>query len=118
MTFYIGYISTKKGHFYLTLKNIGVMNLLVSLDDAREFLRMDGQEDDGVIASLLAAAETLCLDVLRLKGEEAPDAAMPVLRTAILYAMAYLYEHREEADHARLLLTLRALLAGERKEEF
>ena len=66
--------------------------MLVSLDDAREFLRMDGQEDDGVIASLLAAAETLCLDVLRLKGEE--------------------------ADHARLLLTLRALLAGERKEEF
>lgn len=94
------------------------MNLLVSLYDAREFLRMDGQEDDGVIASLLAAAEALCLDVLRLKGEEAPDAAMPVLRTAILYAMAYLYEHREEADHARLLLTLRALLAGERKEEF
>ncbi|MCI6172534.1 MAG: head-tail connector protein [Selenomonas bovis] len=92
--------------------------MLVSLDDAREFLRMDGQEDDGVIASLLAAAEALCLDVLRLKGEEAPDAAMPVLRTAILYAMAYLYEHREEADHARLLLTLRALLAGERKEEF
>jgi len=92
--------------------------LLVSLYDAREFLRMDGQEDDGVIASLLAAAEALCLDVLRLKGEEAPDAAMPVLRTAILYAMAYLYEHREEADHARLLLTLRALLAGERKEEF
>lgn len=99
-------------------KIIGVMNLLVSLYDAREFLRMDGQEDDGVIASLLAAAEALCLDVLRLKGEEAPDAAMPVLRTAILYAMAYLYEHREEADHARLLLTLRALLAGERKEEF
>ena len=92
--------------------------MLVSLDDAREFLRMNGQEDDGVIASLLAAAEALCLDVLRLKGEEAPDAAMPVLRTAILYAMAYLYEHREEADHARLLLTLRALLAGERKEEF
>ena len=92
--------------------------MLVSLDDAREFLRMDGQEDDGVIASLLAAAEALCLDVLRLREAEAPDAAMPVLRTAILYAMAYLYEHREEADHARLLLTLRALLAGERKEEF
>lgn len=31
---------------------------MVSLDDAREFLRMDGQEDDGVIASLLAAAES------------------------------------------------------------
>lgn len=92
--------------------------MLVSLYDAREFLRMDGQEDDGVIASLLAAAETLCLDVLRLKGEEVPETALPVLHTSILYATAYLYEHREEADHARLLLTLRALLAGARKEEF
>ena len=92
--------------------------MLVSLDDAREFLRMDGQDDDGVIASLLAAAEALCLDVLRLKGAEVPETALPVLRTGILYATAYLYEHREEADHARLLLTLRALLAGVRKEEF
>lgn len=92
--------------------------MLVSLDDAREFLRMDGREDDGVIASLLAAAEALCLDVLRLKGAEVPETALPVLRTGILYATAYLYEHREEADHARLLLTLRALLAGARKEEF
>ncbi|WP_019543722.1 head-tail connector protein [Selenomonas bovis] len=92
--------------------------MLVSLDDAREFLRMDGREDDGVIASLLAAAEALCLDVLRLWVAEVPETALPVLRTGILYATAYLYEHREEADHARLLLTLRALLAGERKEEF
>lgn len=92
--------------------------MLVSLDDAREFLRMDSQEDDGVIASLLAAAEALCLDVLRLKDAEVPETALPVLRTGILYATAYLYEHREEADHARLLLTLRALLAGARKEEF
>ena len=92
--------------------------MLVSLDDAREFLHMDGREDDGVIASLLVAAEALCLDVLRLRGAEVPETALPVLRTGILYATAYLYEHREEADHARLLLTLRALLAGERKEEF
>lgn len=92
--------------------------MLVSLDDAREFLRMDGREDDGVIASLLVAAEALCLDVLRLRGAEVPETALPVLRTGILYATAYLYEHREEADHAQLLLTLRALLAGERKEEF
>ena len=92
--------------------------MLVSLDDAREFLRMDGREDDGVIASLLVAAEALCLDVLRLRGAEVPETALPVLRMGILYATAYLYEHREEADHAQLLLTLRALLAGERKEEF
>ena len=37
---------------------------------------------------------------------------------AMLYATAYLYEHREEADHNDLLLSLRALLMGERKAAF
>ena len=35
-----------------------------------------------------------------------------------MYAAAYLYEHREEADHNALALTLRALLSGSRKEAF
>lgn len=32
------------------------------------------------------------------------------MRVAVLYALAYLYEHREEADHHTLTLTLRYLL--------
>ena len=32
--------------------------------------------------------------------------------------MAYFYEHREEADHHALTLTLRSLLFGSRKEAF
>ena len=39
-------------------------------------------------------------------------------KTAVMYAGAYLYEHREEADHRELMLTLRALLSGIRREEF
>ena len=34
---------------------------------------------------------------------------------AILYAFGYLYEHREEADHHALLLTLRSLLFAVRE---
>ena len=37
------------------------------------------------------------------------------LRVAVLYALGYLYEHREEADHHALTLTLRALLFGIRE---
>ena len=33
-----------------------------------------------------------------------------VMKAAVLYALAYLYEHREEADHHSLVLTLRSLL--------
>ena len=39
-------------------------------------------------------------------------------KVAILYAVAYFYEHREEADYKALTLSLRALLFGSRKEEF
>ena len=39
-------------------------------------------------------------------------------KIAVMYAVAYLYEHREEADHRALALTLRSLLFGIRKEGF
>lgn len=35
-----------------------------------------------------------------------------------MYTVAYLYEHREEADHHELMLTLRSLLFGIRQEGF
>jgi len=41
-----------------------------------------------------------------------------VVKIAELYAIAYLYEHREEADHKELILTLRNLLFGIRREVF
>ena len=37
------------------------------------------------------------------------------LRVAVLYALGYLFEHREEADHHELTLTLRSLLFGIRE---
>jgi hypothetical protein len=35
---------------------------------------------------------------------------------AILFALGYLYEHREEADHHSLTLTLRSLLFSLRED--
>ena len=36
-------------------------------------------------------------------------------RVAILYALGYLYEHRDEADHHALKLTLRSILSAVRE---
>ena len=41
-----------------------------------------------------------------------------VVRTAELYVIAYLYEHREEADHKTMTETVKYLLFGIRKEKF
>lgn len=40
------------------------------------------------------------------------------MKVANLYAVAYLYEHREEADHKELMLSLRDLLFGVREVKF
>ena len=91
--------------------------MLVTLEEAKEYLRVDGVYDDGLIDGLIATAQSLCLTILR-QEEQDLDGDEPQLRTAIFYAVAYLYEHREEADHKGLVLTLRALLSGLRREEF
>ena len=43
------------------------------------------------------------------------NALRETLRVAVLYTTAYLYEHRESANHNSLMLTLRALLFGVRE---
>ena len=91
--------------------------MTVSVKEVKTFLRVDHNEDDTLIRSYIYAAESLCLDVIRtddrtkLKSEKNA-------KVAILYAVAYFYEHREEADYKALTLSLRALLFGSRREEF
>ena len=46
------------------------------------------------------------------------EKALIRIRVAVLYTVGYLYEHREEADHHALNMTLRSLLFGTRKECF
>ena len=89
--------------------------MLVTLEEAKQYLRVDSSDDDSLISGLESTAEALCLDVTRT--EELPTDS-PIARAAVLYAMAYLYEHREEADHKELSITLRALLAPIREEAF
>lgn len=87
---------------------------LITLEEAKAYLRIDGNEEDDLIARLIASSERLCLDILR--KEELEETA--AFKMAVLFSVAYLYEHREDADYHNLLLTLRSLLFGERKEAF
>ena len=105
---------------------------LITLEDAKGYLRADTSDEDALIGSLLLAAGNLCKDVARLTDEQWADIdsekccsknysrdrmtdIRETLRVAILYTLAYLYEHREEADHHALTLTLRSLLFGIRE---
>ena len=91
--------------------------MIITLDEAKNYLRVDSADDDNLIDSILATAQKLCMDTLRT-DEQSVLEAEPNAKVAVLYATAYLYEHREDADHNALMLSLRALLSGSRKEAF
>ena len=90
---------------------------MVTVLEARIYLRVDVTEEDSLISSLLETSGGLCQEILRVDNLESFDDS-PLLRSAILYATAYLFEHREEADHKALKETLYHLLGGLRKEVF
>ncbi len=94
---------------------------LISLEEAKGYLRLDTADEDAMIGVLLSSAGRLCADVARLTDEQweavnsdSEDASLtPVretMKVAVLYALGYLFEHREEADHHELTLTLRSIL--------
>lgn len=90
---------------------------IVTLEEIKNYLRVDFDDDDELLKALISAAESICLDVARC-DDISVFAKEKNARIAIMYAAAYLYENREEADHKQLTLTLRALLFGIRKEMF
>ena len=87
----------------------------VTKEEARLYLKLDTEEDDAVLDVLLPASEQLCLDILRQEKAKKADGTVKI---AVLYALGYLYEHREEADHKELVQTLSYLLSGQRREVF
>ena len=91
--------------------------MIVTLEEMKQYLRVDYEDDDQLITGFITTAEQLCRDVLRIDGE-ADLSADGKVKTAVMYAVAYFYEQREEADHHELTLTLRSLLFGSRKEAF
>ena len=98
------------------------MTNIVSVSEAKQYMRIDYSEEDMTIESLLNTAQVLCRDVARLSFEDWENIAglsdtelHSQLKTAVLYTVSYLFEHREEADHHELTLTLRSLLFGIRE---
>ena len=108
---------------------------LISTEDAKAYLRVDSSDEDATVGILLASAIRLCIDIARLSDDqwEAIDsdatssdeyteaelsAIRETMKVAILYTCAYLFEHREEADHKAMTETVKYLLFGIRKEKF
>ena len=99
---------------------------LVTLEEAKKYLRVDSADEDALTGVLLSAAERMCADVARLSDEkwaavdsDTEDGSLTPIRetmkVAVLYALGYRFEHREEADYHALTLTLRSILFAVRE---
>lgn len=91
--------------------------MVVTVEEMKNYLRVDYEDDDALLSGIITQAQQICMDVARSDDVEEFETE-PVAKIAVMYAVAYLYEHREEADHHALVLGLRSLLFGVRKEGF
>ena len=91
--------------------------MTVTLEEMKSYLRVDFDEEDALILNIISGAERLCMDILRTDDVSVLEAS-PSAKIAVMYTAAYLYEHREDADHHKLTLMLRSLLFGDRRAGF
>lgn len=87
---------------------------MVTLQEIKQYLRIDFEDDDTLLLSLISTAKQLVMDVGRM-DEERFSENEDVVRTAMLYTVSYLYENRNTADFSKLTLTLRAMLFAQRE---
>lgn len=87
---------------------------MVTLQEVKQYLRIDFEDNDTLLLSLISTAKQLVMDVGRM-DEERFSENEDVVRTAMLYTVSYLYENRNTADFSKLTLTLRAMLFAQRE---
>lgn len=88
-----------------------------SLEEVKLYLRIDSDDEDKFLNSLISSSIIHCMDIARIEDKDEFE-KYPNSKIAVLYTVAYFYEHREDADYNKLNLTLRALLFGIRSSEF
>ena len=70
-----------------------VRMMVVTLEEMKQYLRVDYEDDDQLIAGFIVSAEQLCRDILR--ADETTDLEKnETVKIAVMYAAAYFYEHR------------------------
>ena len=92
--------------------------MIVELEEMKSYLRLDTNDEDEFVQGLSLSAERLCRDIARTGEGEETEHDLSILRVAVLYTAAYLYEHREEADHTALTMSLRSLLSTIRRGDY
>jgi uncharacterized phage protein (predicted DNA packaging) len=94
---------------------------MFELNEVKEYLRVDGDDENTLITSLIIMATELVEDVLRRKISEF-DPIPETIRQAVLLTVATFYENRQGGkdglNTADLIDLIRRLTFAYRKEAF
>ena len=92
---------------------------MVTLDEAKNYLKVDTDLDDALIEDCLNGAIRYVKDILRVEDfKDFKKKEKSLIKVAIFYALHFLYEGRGNADHHELMKTIRSLLSGLRSVKF
>lgn len=89
--------------------------MIITLEEAKLYLKVDSDEDNTLITSFIISAEELCEDILRFPLTEFSEVPETV-KQAALYAIGNLYEQRETLDMHSMIDLMKRLLFAYRKE--
>ena len=92
---------------------------MVSLDECKNYLKVETDDDDSLIEILMDASIRIVKDMLRVEDfKDFKKKEKQQIKAGIFYTRRFLYNERGNADHKDLMLTLRALLSNLRRPEF
>ena len=91
--------------------------MVVSLEEIKLYLRVDGEEEDALISTFINVSEDLVEGILRYQLTEfeiMPD----IIKQAVMYSVANMYEKRENYDVKEVIDIMTKLLFSYRKDEW
>lgn len=103
--------------FSVIVEEVPVEEPFITVDEMKQYLRIDFDDDDDLLDMLITSSEKLCMDIARMSDKSLFE-KQENAKISVMYAVSYQYEHREDCDHHALTLSLRSLLFGIRQEGF
>ena len=91
--------------------------MVISLEEAKLFLRVDSGEEDTLITKFIIVAEDICQGIIRYELTEFENIP-ECIKQSILYAVVNMYEQRENFDVKNVIETMTRLLFSYRRESW
>lgn len=91
--------------------------MVVSIEEAKLYLKVDGIEEDALITNFILSAEEICEGILRYSISTLTIVPETV-KQSVLFIVANMYEHRETFQASSVLETVSRLLFAYRQESW